>query len=287
MNQKQKITPFLWFDHQAEEAANFYCSVFNNSKIEHIARNGDHVMVAGFSLDGQKFSALNGGPMFRFDPSVSFFVVCETEAETESIWEKLIEGGVVMMPLDWYNWSEKYGFLKDRYGLCWQISLEKNGAAGDKFRPTLLFSGPQKGRGEAAVQFYTSLFEDSSIEDISFYEEGDPGPIGTVKHAQFQLAGQTFKIMDNPTDQAFTFNEALSFVVNCSDQAEVDFFWNKLTADGGAESRCGWLKDKFGLSWQIIPEALPRLLSDPDPVVAQKAMAAMLQMNKIEIDKLS
>ncbi len=287
MTKIQKITPFLWFDHQAEEAANLYCSIFKNSNIERVARNGGNVMVAGFSLDGQGFSALNGGPMFKFNPSVSFFVVCETEAETESIWEKLIEGGTTMMPLDWYNWSDKYGFLKDRYGLCWQISLERNRDAGDKFRPTLLFSGPQKGRGEAAVQFYTSLFQDSAIEDISFYAEGEPGPVGTVKHAQFRLAGQTFKIMDNPTDQAFTFNEAVSFVVNCSDQAEVDYFWNKLIADGGSESRCGWLKDKFGLSWQIIPEALPRLLSDPDPVNAQKAMAAMLQMNKIEVEKLS
>lgn len=142
-----KITPFLWFDGQAEEASNFYVSIFKNSKIEKIAHNGDTVMVVDFSLDGQKFTALNGGPQFKF-------------------------------------------------------------------------------------------------------------------------------------------NESISFVVSCDTQEEVDYFWEKLTADGGEESMCSWLKDKFGVSWQIVPEALPRLLSDPDPTVAQTAMAAMMKMRKIVIADL-
>jgi len=142
-----KITPFLWFDGQAEEAAKFYTSIFPNSKIEKTVGNGDSVMVVDFSLDGQKFTALNGGPQFKF-------------------------------------------------------------------------------------------------------------------------------------------NESISFVVHCDTQEEVDYFWEKLTADGGEESMCAWLKDKFGLSWQIVPEALPRLLSDPDPVVAQTAMAAMMKMRKIIIADL-
>lgn len=283
----QKITPFLWFDHQAEEAANFYTSVFGNSKIDNITRHNEMVLVVDFSLGGQKFNAMNAGPRFKFNPSISFFVVCETEAETDSVWQQLSEGGMTMIPLAKQAWSEKYGFLQDRYGVCWQISMGKIEEVGQKFTPSLLFTGPQKGRGEAAVRLYTDLFAGSSITGIQHYAAGEEGPEGTVKHAQFQLARQTFMVMDNPMDQAFTFNEAISFVVNCGGQEEVDFFWNKLTADGGEESMCGWLKDKFGVSWQIIPEALPRLLSDPDPAIAQRAMGAMLQMRKIEIEKLT
>ncbi len=281
-----KITPFLWFDNQAEEAANFYTSVFANSQIGNVLRNGEAVMVVDFSLGGQVFNALNGGPQFKFNPSASFFVTCETEAETDLVWQKLAEGGFVMMPLDRYDWSAKYGFLQDRFGVCWQISLGKLAdVGGQKFTPCLLFTGPQQGRGAEAVRFYTGLFRDSAITGILHYGAGEDGPEGSVKHAQFSLEGQTFMIMDNPMDQSFTFNEAVSFVVNCDTQDEVDYFWEKLTADGGAESQCGWLKDKFGVSWQIIPEALPRLLADPE--TAQHAMAAMMHMRKIEIEKLT
>lgn len=285
----QKITPFLWLDKQAEEAANFYVSVFKNSKTGGVMRNREAVLVADFSLDGQKFSALNGGPQFKFNPSVSFYVTCESGAETDAVWQQLAEGGLEMMPLEKYDWSEKYGWVQDRYGLSWQVSQGKlSDVAGQKFVPTFLFTGPQRGQAEAAVRFYTGLFPDSSITGILLYEAGEPGPAGTVKHAQFSLLGQTFMAMDNPmAEPNFTFNEALSFVVHCDTQDEVDFFWEKLTADGGEESMCGWLKDKFGVSWQIVPEALPRLLADPDPVTAQTAMAAMMQMRKIVIADLT
>lgn len=243
-------------------------------------------MVVDFALGGQKFNAMNGGPMFKFNPSISFYVVCETEAETKAVWAKLSEGGMTMMPLQKYDWSAQYGFLQDRFGLCWQISQQNLDSVGQKFTPCFLFTGPQKGRGAEAVKLYTELFGRSSITGISYYETGENGPEGTVKHAQFLLEGQTFMVMDNPMDQHFTFNEAISFVVHCEQQEEVDFYWNRLTANGGAESQCGWLKDKFGLSWQIIPDALPKLLSDPDPAVAQYAMQAMMKMRKIDIQKL-
>lgn len=283
----QKITPFLWFDKQAEEAANFYVSTFKNAKIGNVVRHGDAVMVVDFALDGQKFNALNGGPQFKFNPSVSIFVVCETEAETDAVWNNLLDGGMALMPLERYPWSEKYGWVQDRYGLSWQISLGRLADVGQKFTPSLLFTGAHRGQAEAAVRFYTELFADTSITGILHYGAGEAGPEGTVKHAQFSLHNQTFMAMDHPLDEPFTFNEALSFVVNCDNQAEVDYFWDKLTADGGEESMCGWLKDKFGVSWQIIPEALPRLLSDSDPAKAQRAMMAMMQMRKIEIDKLT
>jgi predicted 3-demethylubiquinone-9 3-methyltransferase (glyoxalase superfamily) len=139
---------------------------------------------------------------------------------------------------------------------------------------------------EDAINLYTSLFEDSKVLNMQRYPEGAPGPIpaGHLMSATFQLAGQEFIVLNGGPQ--FKFNEAISLFVHCKDQAEVDRYWNALTADGGEESMCGWLKDKFGLSWQIVPDALMELLSDPNPARAQAAMQAMLQMQKIDIAAL-
>ncbi len=286
MSKPQKITPFLWFDHQAEEAAGFYTSVFRNSKIDRVLHFGEQVGVVDFSLDGQGFNAMNAGPAFQLNPTISFFVVCETEAETDEVWGKLLEGGKVLVRLDKYPWSEKYGWVQDRFGLSWQISLGKVEDTGQKFTPSLLFSGVQSGRAEEALHFYASVFSPSSITGILHYGAGGEGREGTVNHAQFSLCGQTFMAMDDTMESPDSFNEALSFVVDCEDQKEVDYFWDSLLAGGGQESMCGWLKDRFGVSWQVIPRALPKLLSDPDPEKAQRASAAMMKMRKIEVDKL-
>lgn len=286
MSKPQKITPFLWFDHQAEEAAGFYTSVFRNSKIDRVVHFGEQVGVVDFSLDGQAFNAMNAGPAFQLNPTISFFVVCETEAETDEVWGRLLEGGKVLVRLDKYPWSEKYGWVQDRFGLSWQISLGKMEDTGQKFTPSLLFSGVQSGRAEEALHFYASVFSPSSITGILHYGAGGEGREGTVNHAQFSLCGQTFMAMDDSMESPDSFNEALSFVVDCEDQKEVDYFWDSLLAGGGQESMCGWLKDRFGVSWQVIPRALPKLLSDPDPEKAQRASAAMMKMRKIEVDKL-
>ncbi|HLP94822.1 MAG TPA: VOC family protein [Saprospiraceae bacterium] len=282
------ITPFLWFDQQAEEATQFYISVFGEGSVNQVVRQGDAVIVVNFLLHGQSFSALNGGPQFAFNPAHSFYVICETESEVDRVWERLLDGGSVMMALEEQPWSKKYGFLQDRYGLCWQIAQGSLAETGQKFTPCMLFSGPQSGKGDEAVRRYTSIFPGSTIDGIQYYTDGEGAPVGTVKHAQFKLLdGQTFMIMDNPMDAPYTFNESVSYVVHCLDQAEVDYYWEKLTADGGEESMCGWLKDPYGVSWQIIPEALPKLLGHPDPAVAQRATQAMLKMRKIELDQLT
>lgn len=283
----QQITPFLWFDQQAEEAARFYVSVFKNSAIEHISHNGEAVMVVDFHLGGQRFNALNGGPHFKFNPSVSFYTICETEEELDATWKKLSEGGSVLMPLDKYPWSEKYGWLQDRFGLSWQLTLGKISDVGQRISPALMFTGDQHGRAEKAIGLYSSIFKNSETKLIARYEAGDEDPaVGTVKHAQFRLDGNMFVAMDSSHMHGFGFNEAVSFVVHCADQKEVDFFWEKLSANGGEEGQCGWLKDSFGVSWQIVPDALPELLADPDPGRAQRAMGAMMQMRKIDVEKL-
>src|SRR2546429_1674238 len=136
---------------------------------------------------------------------------------------------------------------------------------------------------EDAAKLYTSVFENSRILEVSHYGEGAPRPAGTVLTVSFELEGQAFTALNAGPE--FTFNEAVSFQVSCASQEEVDHFWDTLS-EGGEESQCGWLKDRFGLSWQIIPTRLPELLGDPDSEKAQRVTAAMLKMKKIEIDEL-
>lgn len=148
-----------------------------------------------------------------------------------------------------------------------------------KITPFLWFDD----NAEEAVNFYVSIFKNSKITDIARYGEGGPGKPGQVMTMAFQLEGQNFLALNGGPE--FNFTEAISFYVDCADQAEVDRLWKKLT-EGGEESQCGWLKDKFGVSWQIVPSILVKLLSDPDPVKSQRVMQAMLQMSKIDIGLL-
>ncbi len=279
-----KIVPCLWFDTQAEEAMTFYTSLFDRAEIVSITRYAEgpfagKVLTGEFDLAGQRFMALDGGPAFKFTPALSFFVNCETGAEIERLWAALSEGGNVLMPFDRYPFSEKFGWLEDKYGLSWQLML---GAEPTKISPFLTFVGAQNGKAEEALRFYTSLFEGAHILHLSHYGEGESGTLGALQYGLCNLADQTFMAMDSNLDHAFTFSEALSFQVLCETQAEVDFLWEQLSAVPQAE-QCGWLKDKYGISWQIIPTELPKLMADPDPVKAQRVMQAMLQMKKIEV----
>ena len=149
-----------------------------------------------------------------------------------------------------------------------------------KITPFLWFDN----NAEEAINFYTSVFENSKIAKVSRYPEGSPGPAGSVMTGEIQLAGQEFILLNGGPH--FKFTEAVSFVVNCESQEEVDRYWQRLTASGGQESQCGWLKDKFGLSWQITPTVLPRLLADPDKAKSKRVMEAMLKMKKIDIASL-
>jgi predicted 3-demethylubiquinone-9 3-methyltransferase (glyoxalase superfamily) len=292
----QKITPFLWFDSQAEEAAKFYASSFKDAKIGRIARYGKEgheihgreagsVMTVEFELAGYKFIALNAGPLFKFTPAISFFVVFETEAEVDALWQKLSQEGATLMPLQKYDWSAKYGWLLDKYGLSWQLSLGKKEDVGQGITPFLMFVGKQHGRAEEALRFYTTTFKNSDVVGILRYGAGETEPEGTVKHAQFRLNGEVFMAMDSAMAHPFTFNEAISFVVNCETQKEVDYFWEKLS-EGGEKSRCGWLKDKFGVSWQVVPTIVSEMLQDQDAKKTGRAMQAILQMSKIDIKTL-
>ncbi len=284
----QKITPFLWFNTNAEEAVRFYASAFKNSKIGDVTRCGEmgpgpkgSVLTAEFILEGQKFIALNGGPLYKITPAISFFVNCATADEVSGLWEQFSAGGMVMMPLDKYPFSEKFGWVQDRFGVSWQVSLAPRM---QKITPFLMFSGSSFGRAEEAISFYTSVFNNSNVIGIKHQPAGR-GNKQSVLHGLFTLAGQEFAITDAAGEHPFTFSEGISLSIDCETQDEVDHYWNRLT-EGGSESRCAWLKDRFGVSWQVAPRILGKLLRDEDPARVKRVTQAMLQMDKMDIARL-
>jgi predicted 3-demethylubiquinone-9 3-methyltransferase (glyoxalase superfamily) len=276
----QTIVPFLWFESNAEEAANFYVTAFSSageekSKVIRMSRAGstEHetkssVMSISFQLDGLEFIALNGGPAFRFSPAISFFVHCPTVAAIDLLWEKLSQGGTALMELGKYPFSERYGWLQDQFGVSWQLNL----AAGEwKIFPFLLFVGTQHGKAGEAMKFYSSLFGNSGIRTTVRFGKGEGTDEGMIKQALFSLEGQEFMAMDGGTAHDFSFTPAISLFVNCETQSRVDQLWAKLS-DAGELQRCGWLSDRYGVSWQIIPTALGRMLADPDRAKSGRVM---------------
>jgi predicted 3-demethylubiquinone-9 3-methyltransferase (glyoxalase superfamily) len=277
----QKITPFLWFDGDAEEAMTTWVPLFENAEILNRTSvedgrpgRGESLMMGTVRLAGFEIMLLNGGPDHAITPAISFMVSCESSDQVDRLWEALSPGGEVLMPLDTYPFSERYGWLQDRFGVSWQLMHTGTPQA---ITPCLLFVGDQFGRAEEAVTLYTSLFDDARIGEVSRDERG------AINYGPFTLAGQDFVAMESDEQHEFTFNEGTSLFVSCTSQEEVDHFWNALTANGGQPSVCGWLKDPFGVSWQIVPTALMELMSDPDPEKSQRVTQAMLQMTKIDV----
>lgn len=239
-------------------------------------------MVVHFELQGNRIMGLNGGPMFKINPSISLFTYCPTVKEAERIWNKLIEGGQALMPLGKYPWSEKYGWLQDKFGLTWQIAVVNNPGEPLSIKPCMLFTSAHFGEAEAAIKFYSTLFKNSSTDLLIHYPAGDANE-GKVLYSEFKVNMYPLIAMDGPGEHAYTFNEAVSFVVECETQQEIDYYWSMLTKDG-EESMCGWLKDKFGVSWQIIPAVLGSLMRDPER--GPRVMRAFMHMKKFDIEKL-
>lgn len=293
----QKITPNLWFDDEAEEAVTVYTDIFDDSSIGTVTRYDEasagvsgqpegSVMTVAFELEGQQFLALNGGPQFEFTPAVSFIVTCPTSDDVDELWAHLSDGGEELMPLDSYPFSDRYGWTNDQFGVSWQL-IEADDSPERKIVPSLLFVGERCGQAEEALEFYTSVFSDTATGDIARYgPDQPPDEEGTVMYAEFTIEGQRFAAMDSALDHGFDFTEAVSFVVDCADQAEVDYYWNELTAGGGEEGQCAWLEDRYGVSWQIVPTILSELLQDEDADRSGRVMEALLGMTKIDIEGL-
>ncbi len=284
----QKIIPHLWFDTEAEEAAEFYASIFRGTKIVNRVklRNTPSGSAVLFTLElfGQVFYLISTGPYFKLNPSISFLVACDTEGEVDVLWGELTKKGVVRMGLGEYTFSEKYGWVEDRYGVSWQLMFTRR--LGQRITPTLMFVGGVCGKTEEAVNFYASVFHDAKVGDILRYGKGmEPDREGSVQHVAFTLDGQDFAAMDSAHQHGFSFNEAISFVVKCESQDEVDYYWGKLSDDPKAE-QCGWLKDKYGLSWQIVPTVMDEMLRDKDEEKVARVTEAFLKMKKIDVEAL-
>jgi predicted 3-demethylubiquinone-9 3-methyltransferase (glyoxalase superfamily) len=240
-------------------------------------------MAVEFEVAGQRFTALNGGPLFVLNPSISFFFHVESAGEVDRLFTALGDGGEPLMPLGAYPWSERYGWVKDRYGVSWQVMAGRRRPGAATIVPCLMFAGAQHGRAEEAMREYTGIFG-GQVEGLERYAAGE-GPPGTVKHGRFVLAGQELVAMDSHVAHGVTFNEALSLQVNCRDQVELDRYWTALSA-GGEEGPCGWLKDRFGLSWQVVPARIAAWMTSGDAAARQRTFEAMLQMGRLEIARL-
>lgn len=277
------IFPCLWYNEDAKESAEFYCQVFGGTI------TADTPVVLNIELFGQKLMLLNGGPQFEKNASISFMVLCETEQEVKNYWDQLSDGGIVLMELGEYAWSKKYGWVRDKFGVTWQLYFGKKQGE-QKIIPTLMFIHQNNGKALQAMELYTQIFPNSKIGGVLKYGEG----VGeenheipeNVQHAHFEIDGYSFFCMDNSYNHQFDFNEGTSIVVMTKNQEETDHLWNSLTQNGGRESMCGWLKDRFGVSWQIIPKRLIELMGNPDQMKAQKVVQSMMKMQKIIIQGL-
>ena len=286
----QKIIPHLWFDKEADEASKFYMSLFEGSRLKNkTILNGTpsgSVDMITIELAGQEFMLLSAGPLFKFTPAVSFLIACSSIEEVEALWKKLIENGAALMALDAYPFSEKYGWVIDKYGLSWQVMYMGDFEIKQKITPTLMFVGDQCGNAEEAIRFYTTLFKHSSVGNILRYgEDASPDKSNTIQHVDFVLENQSFAAMDSAHQHNFTFNEAISLMVMCDTQEEIDYYWDKLSAVPEAE-QCGWLKDKYGFSWQIVPTIMNEMMQTKDATKLAQVTEAFLKMKKFDIAEL-
>lgn len=287
----QKIVPHLWYDKEAKEAALFYISLFEQSKLVYtkVIKNPppyDDSELVSFELAGQQFMAISAGPYFKLNTSISLMVACATAEEVDRMWEALSEGGTELMALGEYPFSKRYAWVQDRYGLSWQLMLVEGGQEVQKITPNLLFSDGSCGKAEEAIRYYAEVFENSEIGQISRYAEGEAQSAkAKVNYAAFKLDGVALSAMDNGYDVDYTFNEAFSLIVNCRDQKEIDYFWEKLSAVPEAEN-CGWCKDQFGLSWQVVPSNMEEILFGGSEEQVQRVTEAFLKMKKFDLEVL-
>lgn len=284
----------MWFNGNAKEAVDFYASVFRDANVtttSHYPKSKEEgladfqlnmagkVLTIDFEIMGFRFVAINSGPEFTPNPSISFFITLDSKEEIDELWGKLVNGGKELMALTKYPFSEYYGWVQDKFGVSWQLIL--NNPKGDwrpKVMPSLLFTQDKNGKAEEAIQFYTFVFKNSKTGQLVRRIEDDPiAKVDTLLFGDFMIENVWIAAMDGGAGHNFTFNEGISLSVGCQDQSEIDYYWEKLTVDRGEESVCGWLKDKYGVSWQVAPANMEELMKKPD------AFKIMMKQKKIII----
>lgn len=299
MMEQQKIVPNLWFGGNAEEAANFYVGVFSGGKVvstsyyPESAKDGladfqqdlaGKILTVEFGLAGCRFVAINAGPEFKPTPAVSFMVNFDPSRDPQArehldeLWGKLMEGGEALMRLDEYPFSKHYGWVQDKYGFSWQLILtDPNGEPRPFIVPSLMFGSVAQNHASEALDYYLQVFKNAKLGAMAKYDtQVGPAAPGSVMFADLTLENQWFAAMDSGGEQDLTFNEAVSFAVNCADQSEIDYYWERLSYFPENE-QCGWCKDRFGVSWQIVPKNMEELMQKPH------AFATLMQQKKIII----
>ncbi|GAA3956422.1 VOC family protein [Gordonia caeni] len=295
----QKIVPNIWCNGNAEEAAEFYASVLPEASGRVLSRYPTEGLLdfqkemAGLPLtaevliDGFQLILINAGPEFSPNPSISFMLNFDPSRDPDAagaldrVWAGLADGGEVLMELGEYPFSPRYGWVADRFGVTWQLILTDPAGEPRPFvLPSLMFCGPVQNRAKAAIDKYTSLFDDSAIGTLVDYATATgTADAGAVMFSDFTLVGEWFTATDSAGPHDFTFGNGVSLQVNCADQAEIDRYWAALSAVPEAE-QCGWCADEFGVSWQIVPGGMDDLMVTPE------AYAAVMGMKKIVIDAL-
>ena len=259
----QKITPNLSFDKEAVEATEFYTSIFPESKRTFTSQikgtpSGDCDVVP-FELMGYGFQAINAGRHFKPNPSISFMVNFDPKYDKharqriDEIWDKLSEGGKILIPLDRYPFSERYGWVQDKYGFSWQlIYTDPAGEDRPRIIPSLLFVTDTCDKAEEATEFYLSIFKKTKRGVVSRYPaNSEPNKEGSIMLTDFKIENQWFAAMDGSTRMHdFNFTEAISLRINGKDQKEIDYYVDKLSAVPEAK-KGGWVKDNYGVSWQL------------------------------------
>lgn len=273
---KNTIYPSIWCNNNASEMADFYAGLFPDTKI-----TDSNAIVVMLEISGRNLMLLNGGDMFRPNPSISLMYLTTSQGEVERLYAALKAGGMTLMPLDEYPFSSKYAWVEDRYGVSWQLYTGQEEHIVQKLVPTMMFTGANNGKAEEAVGFYTSLFTGSRPRGMLRYTGAEGEIAGNIQHGEFMIHDYLLMIMDSSGPHAFGFTEGVSLVVPCDDQDEIDRYWSGLVSGGGEESMCGWLKDRYGVSWQIVPSMLGELMAR-SPRVSEE----LLKMKKLDIRKL-
>ncbi len=286
----QKIVPHLWYDREAVEAANWYVSLFEDSRILNVTKlydtpSGD-VDQLDFQLAGLRFSAISAGPYFKLNPSITLMVACDTKEEVDRLYGALSDGGTELMPLGEYPFSKWYAWIEDKYGLGWQLMLAEGSREQQKIRPCLLFSDMVCGQAEEAAEYYATVFKDARKGFINRYGAGEAmDHRAKINYGELNIFETQLIVMDHGFGGDFTFNEAFSFMVLCDDQEEIDYYWDQLSHVPEAE-QCGWVKDQFGLSWQIVPAKMDEILFHGSTDEVRRVTKAFLQMKKFDLAAL-
>ena len=272
---KNKIYPSIWFNNQAKEAAELYCSLFDDSTIHE-----SNAITTSFSLNGYYIMGIDGGPMFQPNPSISLYVECDSEEELDTKYEALVANGKVIIPLGTYPWSEKYAFIQDQFNVCWQLTLRSN-PENPQITPALLFVNDKNGMAEEAIDHYASIFHNSQILEMEYYEEGQQNAEGNVLFSRISIDGFQLIAMDGPDKHDYDFNEGFSFLITTKDQAETDEFWEELIGEDGNEGQCGWLKDPFGISWQVVPKTFMDIMANGSEESKKRVLDCIMSMKKL------